>query len=82
MPRADVMYRAALLLMLAVLGTCESRGEPQKGIAEETCSEPNKVDTSQPLVCIIIRTYWAHGKHGDMNLQKILKGFQDQSHSK
>lgn len=35
-----------------------------------------------PLICIVIRTYWGHGTYGDSSLINLLHSLQKQTHSK
>ena len=72
-----------LLLLLAASGVCGSQNDVQTIANQDIAAATRSIDETQPLVCIIIRTYWAHGgQYGNNNLAKMLKGFQEQSHSK
>jgi hypothetical protein len=37
---------------------------------------------SPPLVCVVVRTYWAHGSYGDSSLPHLIKALQAQTHAK
>jgi hypothetical protein len=36
----------------------------------------------QPLVCVVVRTYYAHGTYGDSSLMNLLHSLKQQSHQR
>ncbi|KAL6762234.1 hypothetical protein V8C86DRAFT_2522953 [Haematococcus lacustris] len=49
----------------------------------EGISAAGGVNISQDMVCVVIRTYWAHGnQYGDHSLQLLLRSLQQQTHKR
>jgi hypothetical protein len=40
------------------------------------------VQAHQPHVCIVIRSYYAHGTYGDSSLMNLLQSLKKQEHSR
>lgn len=41
------------------------------------------IQVDQPKVCIVVRTYWGHGKvYGDNSLARLLQSLQSQTHTR
>jgi hypothetical protein len=65
---ARIACAAALFIVLSsALGIVTAQAYP-----EET----------NPLICIVIRTYWAHGTYGDSSLMGLLHSFRKQTYQK
>lgn len=58
---------AVLLLLAMVLGAAAALQEQQE---------------DEPHVCIVIRTYYAHGTYGDGSLINLLHSLKAQKHSR
>lgn len=37
---------------------------------------------TNPMFCVIVRTYWGHGSHGGHALHKLLTSLQQQTHGR
>jgi hypothetical protein len=64
----------ALLLLLCVLAACaatHTAGQADAGNAIE-----------EPFICVVIRTFWGHGKYGDMALKKLIQSLTAQKHQR
>jgi len=79
-PRRAALFAAlALLSAPLVLAAAATQADPRACGASlssaGTCADPKTEQqqrdaaddggASQPLVCVVVRTYWAHGTHGD-----------------
>ena len=71
MPGRKALLLCALALCLAA---CTSGEQPAAATAAAAGEEP--------FICIVIRTYWGHGKYGDLSLKKLLSSLQAQKHQR
>ncbi|KAI3435905.1 hypothetical protein D9Q98_001963 [Chlorella vulgaris] len=77
------MLVSLLLPLLTLLGSCpvEAAKKSKAGLWH---SEYNKLTgrssrNASPEFCVVVRTYWGHGRSGDGGLRRLLRSLQRQS---
>ena len=73
---------AACLGLLYLTGSIQGLDPEAAGGRQRLRSPQEAADASSPLVCVVVRTYWAHGSYGDSSLPHLIKALQAQTHAK
>jgi hypothetical protein len=47
-----------------------------------TSHADSKNSSEEPFICIVIRTYWGHGRYGELSLAKLINSLKAQSHQR
>lgn len=54
----------------------------QQALATPAAAAPPPAGTAPPLVCVVIRTYYAHGTYGNSALMNLLHSLKKQQHTR
>lgn len=74
----EIIMRRCLIAVVLCLGLTGIRA-----IEEVDRAGTSSTSGSDDLVCIVIRTFWGHGKNwGDDSLRTLLQSLQNQNHTR
>eukprot|EP00892_Ulva_mutabilis_P003474 jgi/Ulvmu1/1499/UM011_0229.1 len=67
---------------LAFWGLVVSASAVSRGSAQDTATIGTHDAASEPLICVVVRTYWKHGLGGTSLLQRLIDSLKMQTHAR